>query len=74
VANTLCLAPDNLLAPPCEQIPVNLINIVLAGTYFLREGLVLEVIAINGNYAEDNSNQFSLDINELAQLINDYIS
>jgi hypothetical protein len=45
----------------------------------MREGVLLEVISINGNNviveeAEENSYQFSLDINEAAQLINNYIS
>jgi hypothetical protein len=40
--------------------------------------LLLEGIAITGNNViveevEDHSNQFSLDINEAAQLLNDYI-
>ncbi len=51
----------------------------MAGIFFMREGLLLEVIAINGHNViieetEENSNQFSLDLNETAQLLNDYLS
>ena len=78
VANTLQQAHDNLL-PPRERIPNNLVNNVVAGTFFMREGLLLEVIAVDGNNviveeAEENSNQYTLDIYEAAQLINDYIT
>jgi hypothetical protein len=78
VAITLRQAHDNLL-PPRERIPNNLVNNVVAGTFFMREGLLLEVIAVDGNNviveeAEENSNQYTLDIYEAAQLINDYIT
>ena len=78
VANTLHQGHGNLL-PPRDQIPNNLVSGVVPGTFFMREGVLLVVISINGNNviveeAEENSYQFSLDINEAAQLINNYIS
>jgi len=78
VANTLHQGHGNLL-PPRDQIPNNLVSSVVPGTFFMRECVLLEVISINGNNvtveeAEENSYQFSLDINEAAQLINNYIS
>jgi hypothetical protein len=71
-------AHGNLL-PPRKQIPNNLVSSIVAGIFFMREGLLLEVIAINGHNViieetEENSNQFSLDLNETAQLLNDYLS
>jgi hypothetical protein len=78
VANTLRQGCGNLLQPR-DQIPNNLVSSIVPGTFFMREGVLLEVISINGNNviveeAEGNSYRFSLDINDAAQLINNYIS
>jgi hypothetical protein len=65
--------------PPRPQENPNLLTCVVVGTFFMREDVLLEVLAIDGNNvlvaeAEDSANQFNLNLNEAAQLINDYIS
>jgi hypothetical protein len=40
----------------------------------LLEGIAITVNNVIMEEVEDHSNQFSLDINEAAQLLNDYIS
>ncbi len=76
VAATLNL---NNLQLPLRREQHNLVvpSIVEPGTFFMREGAIVEVIRVVGNIVtvcEDKTyNEFILSLNEAAQLITNYI-
>jgi hypothetical protein len=77
IRELLHLENDNL--PAARELNRDMLSTVVQGTYFMRDDVLLQVVAVDGNNviveeAEHNFNHFSMDINEAAQLINEYIN
>jgi hypothetical protein len=74
VRETLIL--DNINAIPAHHHDEN--PIVIPGTFFMRDGVLLEVISVNENDViireSDSLNEYAIRLNEAAQLIHDYLN
>ncbi len=68
---------NNVLLPPHNEGQHDLAIAVEPGTFFMREGTLVEVISINGNdvvvLEDETLNQYVIGINEAAQLISNYL-
>jgi hypothetical protein len=65
---------DNNNAIPAHHRDEN--PIVIPGTFFMRDGALLEVISVNENdvivHESDSLKEYAIGLNEAAQLIDDY--